>query len=247
MTDGFPGDCGSCGYTAADWEPRDAIRLLNGADRLLDDLIDGAAEPGSFDALRRELEQLPPDARTLEYADLREAAHRMTHVLSEAGRLRWAGATPRAGHLRQISLSDGGVPKTAVPQALVTRRGLRGDRQESRAHHGSPYQALCLWSVEVITALRAEGHPIDLGSAGENLTLEGLDWAALRPGMRLGIGEMLAETTAYSTPCAKNAQFFTGGDFRRIAHKRHPGWSRLYARVLVPGTVAAGAPVVLEP
>jgi MOSC domain-containing protein YiiM len=209
VTDGFPGDCGSCGYTAADWEPRDAIRLLNGADRLLDDLIDGAAEPGSFDALRRELEQLPPDAR--------------------------------------INLSDGGVPKTAVPQALVTRRGLRGDRQESRAHHGSPYQALCLWSVEVITALRAEGHPIDLGSAGENLTLEGLDWAALRPGMRLGIGEMLAETTAYSTPCAKNAQFFTGGDFRRIAHKRHPGWSRLYARVLVPGTVAAGAPVVLEP
>ncbi len=243
----LPGDCGICGFAAADWERRDAIRLLNYSDRLLDDLVEGAPDPAGFDRLRRELEQLPADARALDEAHLLQAAHRMTHILSAAGRLRWAGTAPSSGRVAQVNSSGGGVPKTAVPQALVGRRGLSGDRQDAREHHGSPYQALCLWSVEVVAALRSEGHPVGLGNTGENISLEGLDWAQMRPGMRLAIGEVLAETTSYSTPCRKNAQFFAGGDFRRMAHSRHPGWSRLYARVLLPGTVLTGAPVVVEP
>jgi MOSC domain-containing protein YiiM len=52
--------------------------------------------------------------------------------------------------------------------------------------------------------------------------------------------------TSYTTPCRYNAQWFKDGDYERIAQETHPGWSRLYARVLHEGTVRPGDPVVLE-
>ena len=36
---------------------------------------------------------------------------------------------------------------------------------------------------------------------------------------------------------------FADRDSMRISQKKHPGWSRLYARVLEPGTIRAGDPV----
>ncbi len=154
---------------------------------------------------------------------------------------------PAAAYVYQVNLSDGGVPKRAVASAMMTVHGLTGDRQRNRKYHGGPDRAVCLYSLEVIEALRAEGHPIGPGSSGENLTLAGLDWVQVAPGDRLAIGEqVLLELTDYTTPCRLNAQWFTDGDFRRIAQEEHPGWSRLYARVLREGVIKAGDAVVLE-
>jgi MOSC domain-containing protein YiiM len=83
-------------------------------------------------------------------------------------------ASPPTGTIIQISVSQGGVPKLAVPQAHVTPLGLEGDRQAHPEIHGGPNRAVCLWSLEVITALQQEGHPIAPGCAGENITLAGL-------------------------------------------------------------------------
>ena len=105
---------------------------------------------------------------------------------------------------------------------------------------------MCLWSTEVIERLRAEGHPISPGAAGENITIAGLDWARLRPGVRLRIGDALVETSLYALPCKNNAPWFTGGDFRRMDHRREPGISRIYAWVREGGTVATGDPVIVE-
>ena len=33
---------------------------------------------------------------------------------------------------------------------------------------------------------------------------------------------------------------FLDGAYSRVSETRHPGWSRVYARVLVPGEIAAG-------
>ena len=99
----------------------------------------------------------------------------------------------------------------------------------------------------MIQGLQAEGHPIQAGSAGENITISGIDWPTLRTGVQLLIGEVLAEVSAYSTPCAKNAQWFVARDFRRMEHERHPGWSRVYAWVREPGTIRVGDQVVVEP
>lgn len=150
------------------------------------------------------------------------------------------------GTVHRINVSDGGVPKLPIAEAVVNTRGLTEDSQADRRHHGSPDQALCLYSLEVIEALRAEGHPIHPGSAGENLTIGGLDWASLAAGDRLRIGEVLAELTFPADPCSKNAGWFLDRDFRRMSHDLHPGWSRWYARVLEPGLVATGDEVEYE-
>lgn len=181
---------------------------------------------------------------------LRHAVHDLTHHLSDGGRvlhLLGAGAPTQEGVVAQIASSDGGVPKRAVEVAEVGDRGLVGDRQADRRNHGRPMQALCLWSTEVIDALRAEGHPLSAGAAGENLTISGLDWTTIRPGVQLLIGDVLCEISAYAAPCAKNAEWFAERDFRRMEHDRHPGWSRAYAWVREPGTIRLGDPVVVEP
>lgn len=159
------------------------------------------------------------------------------------------GLTRRPGfpHVHQVSLSDGGVPKRAVPAAQVSVEGLTGDRQRNRKFHGGPDRAVCLYSLEIIEALRAEGHSIGPGSAGENLTIAGLDWARLKPGDRLNIGaDLQLEVMSYTTPCRVNGQWFKDGNSARMAQEAHPGWSRLYARVLVEGTVHPGDQVHLH-
>jgi MOSC domain-containing protein YiiM len=151
------------------------------------------------------------------------------------------------GTVAQLNVSDGGVPKVPVAEVEVGYRGAADDRQATRRHHGRPWQALCLWSAEVIEDLQAEGHPISPGAAGENVTLAGIDWPSLRPGTQLRVGEVLAELSAWAEPCQKNAQWFVDGDFRRMQHQRHPGSSRVYAWVREPGRIRTGDAVVVEP
>lgn len=154
---------------------------------------------------------------------------------------------PAHPHVHQINVSNGGVPKRPVPQARITVDGVVGDRQRSPDIHGGPDRAVCLFSLEVIEALRAEGHPIAPGSSGENLTLTGVDWAQLKPGDRLRIGGTVRlEMVSYTAPCQNNAAWFKEGNYARISQKRHPGWSRLYARVLTEGVVQSGDPVSVE-
>ncbi|HVN50952.1 MAG TPA: MOSC domain-containing protein, partial [Acidimicrobiales bacterium] len=180
----------------------------------------------------------------------RHALHDATHHLHDVGRIRVAlgdGVASQVGTVTHLAVSGGGVPKQGVDRFDVGWDGAAGDRQSDRRHHGRPFQALCLWSDDVIAVLRSEGHPIEAGSAGENITVAGIDWASLRPGTRLRIGSVLAEISSHATPCAKNAAWFHDRRFRRIDHDEHPGWSRLYATVLEPGSVAVGDPFEVEP
>ena len=192
---------------------------------------------------------------TLEQKDdaawlVRHTVHDVSHHLMDIGRglhLLGAGAPTQEGRVAQLNVSDGGVPKKPIKVAEVGDRGLVGDRQAERRHHGRPLQALCLWSSDVIDALRAEGHPIDPGAAGENITVSGIDWSTIRPGTQLLVGDVLAEISAWATPCKKNAQWFADRDFNRMSHDRHPGWSRAYAWVREPGTIRQGDLVIVEP
>jgi MOSC domain-containing protein YiiM len=178
------------------------------------------------------------------------AAHVGGHALHLAGRtLAALDRTPtrRQASVAGLFVSDGGVPKLPIESASVGYRGVAGDRQAARQHHGRVWQALCLYSSDVVDALAAEGHPIAPGRAGENVSIRGLDWSDVRPGVQVRIGEVLAEVSAYSTPCSKNAAWFADRDFHRIDHALHPGWSRVYASVLEDGDVTVGDQVTLEP
>ena len=116
---------------------------------------------------------------------------------------------PPYPHVHQISISDGGVPKLPVLEAKVSEQGVDGDRQRNLKFHGGPDRAVCLYSFELIERLQDEGHPIDQGSTGENLTLSDLDWAQVCPGVRLTIGpEVQLEVTSYTTPFSRNGRWF---------------------------------------
>jgi MOSC domain-containing protein YiiM len=151
------------------------------------------------------------------------------------------------GTLVSINTSGGGVPKRPVSECRIGASGLAGDRQRDLRYHGGPDRAVCLYSFEAIQALQAEGHPIGVGSAGENLTVSGVDWGLMVPGRRVRVGEVLLELTKYAHPCSNLVPYFRGGQITRISQKVHPGWGRLYARVLEEGLVRPGDPVeVLE-
>ena len=152
-----------------------------------------------------------------------------------------SGGSEAAGRVVQVNVSDGGVPKRPVPAARITRDGVEGDRQRDRRYHGGPERAVSAWSLEVIEALRAEGHPVTPGGAGENLTVSGLDWAAIRPGSRLCFSRGVElEVRSFAAPCPIIQGNFTGGAYDRISDKTHPGSSRVYCRVLREGAIAAG-------
>ncbi len=124
--------------------------------------------------------------------------------------------------------------------------GLAGDGQDDIKHHGGPERAVCIYSLERIRALQKEGHPIDIGTVGENLTVEGIDWDLVEPGSRLRVGdEVVLEVASFTNPCKTIKASFIDGRFVRIAEKLHPGWSRVYARVLSEGQIRLGDSVDL--
>lgn len=141
----------------------------------------------------------------------------------------------------QLNISPGGLPKLPIREAIVNALGIVGDDHEFPKIHGGPDKALCLFSLERIMELQAEGHPIFPGAVGENLTVTGLDWDQVIPGVQLSLGEeVLVEITSYTSPCNSIPESFRDGDYSRISQKVHPGWSRVYARVLHEGRLVLG-------
>lgn len=144
------------------------------------------------------------------------------------------------GRVLQVNISPGGVPKQAVDTANVGRLGLEGDAHDHFDVHGGPHRAVCLFAVEAIRRVAAEGHPIAPGSVGENLTTEGVELATLAPGTRLAFPSGLElEIAAPANPCDVIRGSFLEGKSGRISILRNPTDSRVYARVLHDGTVAA--------
>ena len=149
--------------------------------------------------------------------------------------------------LHRINVNPaGGVPKHAVGRAVVHIDHVEGDKQRNLKYHGGPLRAVCLYSLERIEALQAEGHPITPGSTGENLTLSGVDWDHVVPGTRLQIGpEVTLEVTSYTAPCRNIAASLADGKFSRMSQEKFPGWSRVYVKVLRPGVVTVGDEVTV--
>ena len=145
------------------------------------------------------------------------------------------------GRVASVNISKGGVPKLPIDRAWVGTLGLDADGHES-PNHGGPIAAVCLYSVEAISRVAADGHQAFPGAYGENLTLEGIDWGQLRAGDRLSIGDegLEIELTMYSAPCSKQARWFIDERIARISHTVHPEDSRWYARVITEGAVATG-------
>ena len=132
-----------------------------------------------------------------------------------------------------------GLPKKPLDSAVIGWKGVEGDVQSWRVGHGRPWQALCIWSTDAIETLRAEGHPISPGFAGENITVAGIPAEAFRPGAHFRIGTMRGFLTAYAIPCKQNNDWFLNKDYKRMSHERG-NQCRLYAMVTTCGDIAVG-------
>jgi len=138
------------------------------------------------------------------------------------------------GTLLQLNVSSGGMPKTPVLLARVTRAGVEGDRQRNKKYHGGPDRAVCLYSEELYAWLNAQGVKVSPGDIGENFTTGGIDLLSLSIGDRLKVGECLIEITNVRVPC-------------RNLNKWHPnlltiieGRSGWVAKAIEEGTVRPG-------
>jgi MOSC domain-containing protein YiiM len=141
----------------------------------------------------------------------------------------------------QLSASKGRVPKLAIRQARVTSTGLDVDKQKHTKIHGGPERALCLFSLEVLQKLQAEGHPIVPGSTGENVLISGLDWPALVPGTRIALGDdVIVELTRTATPCKNIAESFIARNFQRLGEPNEMRW---YSSVVREGLIRVAMPV----
>ena len=76
------------------------------------------------------------------------------------------------GTLVSINVSGGGVPKSRVNGAQVSRLGLVGDAQDDTIHHGGPDRAVCVYSLERTPSLQGRTSPYRRKNHRENVTFK---------------------------------------------------------------------------
>ncbi len=147
-------------------------------------------------------------------------------------------ASGTRGRIAAVCVGLGGLPNTPKDEIQVTPEGVIGD-SHSLEHHGGADRALCLLSLEDKRALLADGVlGMEPGSFAENVLTEGLDFAQLRPGHQLMLGESVQiELFDVRSPCAT----LKGLDPRMPDLML--GRSGFLCRVLTGGILRAGMPV----
>ncbi len=150
-----------------------------------------------------------------------------------------AAARLMQGVVLQVNTSPGGIPKRPVPAASLTVFGLEGDACAHPGIHGGPDKAVLIVCAEAVESLIARGYPVFYGALGENLTTRGLDPRFLRAGQRYRVGvEAVIELTRVRRPCATL-------DVYGPSIKSEVLLSGFYARVLQPGLIRPGDPILL--
>jgi MOSC domain-containing protein YiiM len=151
-------------------------------------------------------------------------------------------------NVKPRSPAEGGLAKHPVASASVDARGVEGDFNHYRHDelHDEADSAVLLMPRETIEALDREGWPVRPGDLGENLTTEGVAYAAMGPGRRLQVGEIVLEVTRACDPCTNLYKLpyvgpQKGPAFLKVMLGRR-GW---YAKVLRPGTVHPGDAIEL--
>ncbi|MBV03830.1 MAG: sulfurase [Rhodobacteraceae bacterium] len=153
------------------------------------------------------------------------------------------------GEIHSINISgSGGVPKLPIKEVFVRFEGVEGDFNRFRMEKkgGDIRRAISIFSLERIVQLQEEGHPIDIGTAGENFTIEGIDWTRLGVGMTIKLGSAIIRLSEPCAPCSKIGRSFIENKFSRIDQNKREGWSRWSASVIEEGSVSVGDAVYFE-
>ena len=141
-----------------------------------------------------------------------------------------------------------GIYKRPVMRPVhVGRLGLDGDTIVDDTVHGGADQAVYVFGSDDYEWFSfGVGRPLEPGTFGDNLTIDGLASPDFAVGDRLEIGEtVVIEVSAPRTPCSTLAYRLGDPKFvRRFRESERPG---LYCRVIVEGDVRFGDRVVHQP
>jgi len=121
-------------------------------------------------------------------------------------------------------------------------RGVAGDEQVDRRHHGFPAMAVHLYPADHYAWLRENFGELPAlsgpGSMGENLFVRGVDESAVCIGDRFRLGTAVIEVTQPRQPCATIERHLgRKGIVKAIVETGRCG---IFFRVIEPGTAEAG-------
>jgi len=128
-----------------------------------------------------------------------------------------------------ISKEKGVAKKDLGRGELVARHGLKGD-----AHAGDWHRQISLLSLQKIKAFRAKGAEVEYGAFGENLVVDGIDFANLPLGTKFRCGDALLEMTQIGKECHNHCEIY-----HRMGDCIMPR-EGVFARVLQGGTIQIG-------
>lgn len=135
-----------------------------------------------------------------------------------------------------VSERRGEKKKNVGSARLLADWGVEGD-----AHAGSWHRQVSLLQAEKVNDFRGKGAQVEFGDFGENITAEGIDFAALPVGTRFTCGEAVLELTQIGKECHSHCQIFKAmGDC--IMPREG-----VFARVLHGGTVSVGDELTVTP
>ncbi|MCD8019974.1 MAG: MOSC domain-containing protein, partial [Clostridiales bacterium] len=142
------------------------------------------------------------------------------------------------GIIKGICISEKrGTQKSEVQEAdLTVNWGIDGD-----AHAGNWHRQVSLLSEEKIEAFRAKGAEVSFGAFGENLIVEGFDFAKLPVGSRFQIGDAELEMTQIGKECHSHCEIY------KVMGDCIMPREGVFAEVITPGHIKVGDEIILLP
>lgn len=123
-----------------------------------------------------------------------------------------------------------GTQKINICKAdFIENHGIKND-----AHAGNWHRQISLLSKDKIDAFRAKGIDIPYGAFGENLVVEGIDFAKLPIGTKFQCSEVVLELTQIGKKCHNECEIF-----RKVGDCIMPR-EGVFARVLHGGVIEIG-------
>jgi MOSC domain-containing protein YiiM len=154
------------------------------------------------------------------------------------------------GRRRTVPRRNGTVETAIWKQPVagpVAARGvnLDGDEQVDRRFHGGPDKAVYAYASEDTAWWEVQlGRELGPGAFGENLTVEGLDLAAMEVGQRWRIGTVELEVAQPRLPCFKLGLKF--GNPLMVKLFALAGRTGTYLRIIEEGVLEAGQAIDVE-
>lgn len=135
------------------------------------------------------------------------------------------------GTIRAVCISEkrGTVKKNIETSKVIENYGLEND-----AHAGNWHRQVSLLSYEKIQAFKEKGAPVEEGSFGENLIIEGFDLKTLPIGTKFKCNDVILELTQIGKECHSGCEIY------KIMGDCIMPREGVFARVLHSGTISVG-------